>query len=221
MFEFKKNKVNKDLSNFKVNSFNQDDVNIVVSDSSSGNGQLIANEPNDGNDIGKLKDIVQDPYATESQWLGAAHKLNNLQNSTPKKPFNFKPALIFATLLSCLLSMFIVSYNSYFKPQPVKSVISTKPSIDFGPYMKTLSKAIHMHWHSDGNPHVIVTSFKVLKTGEITDIKLERLSKNSKEDASAIQAIIDSMPANPPLPPGSPDYVDVTFTFESKSPAHK
>ncbi len=220
MFEFIKIKRNKVLPNSMLNSLNHDDVKIVASEVGSVNSQLITGESDECNDIDKLKDIVQDPYATESQWLGAAHKLNNLQNSTPKLPVNFKLSLIAVTFLSCLLSMCIVSYNSSFKPQPVKRVISTKPNIDFGPYMKTLSKAIHEHWHSDGKPHIIVTSFKVLKTGEITDIKLERLSKNSKEDASAIQAIIDSMPANPPLPPGSPDHVDITFTFESKVSKH-
>ncbi len=176
--------------------------------------------------IENLQNIIKNPNANESEWLDAAHNLNDLELIQKNKlKINLRKKMLFyATFLAITGALMIgyLQWQNYIVQEKItnKKFASSAANIkspDFKPYMKALQKAIHHYWKCDKLPHVIVTSFRISKTGEISGIKLERMSKNSNEDASAIQAIIDAMPQLPPLPPGSPNYVDITFTFESKS----
>lgn len=173
-------------------------------------------------DADDLLDVITDPHANESDWLSACDKLNK-QNSRKEqqnrnarndvKGKTRKIAIIVAIILAISGACFISS--SHIENQHSQSTTSAA-RVDFGPYMKNLEQEIKSHWHPPNSAlskHIIV-HFKVAKTGEISAVGFDRLSRDSEADAAALKSVIESMPSAPPLPPGAPDSIDICFTFD-------
>lgn len=78
---------------------------------------------------------------------------------------------------------------------------------DFGTglaqYMRLVDWKVQCNWVLPGNPAaseaVVRVSFRVLRTGEVKNIEIDKSSGNTELDASALQAIQRSTPF-PPLP---------------------
>lgn len=90
-----------------------------------------------------------------------------------------------------------------------------EPVVDFGPYMKVLQKTIKENWFppkAEQSRHTIV-KWCVLADGSITDVKLSQSSGVPEADQAALKAI-RRIPKFRPLPAGSPDSVDIDFTFD-------
>lgn len=175
-------------------------------------------------------ETLGDPNAPEHEWVAAAHELNKEQERKEKSADEelkkhdsaSKTFLTIYLLLFILLAVFglYVASQSPHTPSPqyippAQETVVTK-DIDFKPYMDALQKSIKSHWHPPKGyeDHVVRVNFKVHKNGEISDLAFDRMSRDPEKDAAVIKAIIASMPSLPPLPEGSPETVDIQFTFE-------
>lgn len=96
---------------------------------------------------------------------------------------------------------------------------SPKPSdrpedVDFGPYMTALQRRIKRHWFppKGSESRHVVAVFKVNRNGEISNVKLTN-SGGKKCDEAALSALRKAPPFDK-LPKGSPEIVDIQFTFD-------
>jgi hypothetical protein len=160
-----------------------------------------------------LIDVISNPHAAEHDWVSACNELEK-QNQKSKRKYNKKFAIgspkAAAFAIALLLSATIGS-AAYFHWGPF-----APSEAEFKPYMITVQHEIKSHWHppkSETSNHIIM-HFKVLKNGEVKDVGFDRMSQISDADAAALKSIVESMPAMPPLPQGSPDSVDISFTFD-------
>jgi TonB family protein len=91
-----------------------------------------------------------------------------------------------------------------------------RPKVDYQPYISTVQKEIKEHWHPPNihNSNRVEIHFKVQQNGEVTDVGLSKMSHIPDADAAALKAVLEAMPALPPLPAGADAPADVDFTFE-------
>ena len=91
-----------------------------------------------------------------------------------------------------------------------------RPKIDYHKYVVTVQSEIKNHWHPPDthNDNRVQIHFKIQKNGEVTDVGLSRMSHIPDADAAALKALLEAMPAMPPLPDGSDAPVDMDFSFE-------
>lgn len=161
-----------------------------------------------GENQAELIDVLTDPHASEKDWLLACDELS--KKSAPMRKRKKKLLLIsIASLLfiSCVATGTAINFQW--------GPFAQTQEIDFGPYMAALEKQIKSKWHPPANQEAIVKMhFKVHPNGDISDVGFERMSRLSETDAAAIKAIVDAMPALPPLPSGVKEPVDISFTFE-------
>jgi TonB family protein len=87
--------------------------------------------------------------------------------------------------------------------------------IDYGPYMADLQKRIKRAWFPPkGSETVRVTvQFKLFSGGTIGPVKVVRSGNLPLVDAAALQAVKNAEPFQH-LPDGSPDCVEIQFTFD-------
>lgn len=96
-------------------------------------------------------------------------------------------------------------------PQPTQD---TTADVDFAPFMMELEHTLKSHWNPPTRNVSRVTGvlFKVAKDGTVSDIHLSKSSGDSLMDAAGIRAL-QKTPSVAALPAGSPDTVDIDFTF--------
>lgn len=91
---------------------------------------------------------------------------------------------------------------------------------NFGYYLEIIRERVSDNWSPPpvGTETVVSTVyFRIRRTGEITDIKLEKSSGFELYDKAAIKAVSDATPL-PPLPAGfKGQWLGVHFEFEYKS----
>ena len=101
-------------------------------------------------------------------------------------------------------------------PRPLApSSIAARKDIDFGPYMNELQRRIKRAWRpprGNESKRVIVT-FKINKSGELSELVLKKSSGFEPSDKAAILAIQAAAPFAR-LPEGAPGSVDIEFTFD-------
>lgn len=173
-------------------------------------------------------ETIGDPNAPEHEWLEAAHVLNQeeekqdraLDDKTKKDDeFNRKFLTVFLSLIIILSGAALANVFFNQHPAPIQEYVPVPrqetQDIDFKPYMDALQASIKSHWKPPaGGDHIVKVKFKVHKNGEISDLGFDRMSRSPEKDAAVMKAIIESMPSLPPLPEGSPENVDIMFTFE-------
>jgi TonB family protein len=87
--------------------------------------------------------------------------------------------------------------------------------IDFGPYMQELQRRIKRAWFppkGDETKRYIVV-FEVNRDGSLSNLKLSKSSGDKAADQSGLVAVRNASPFQR-LPPGSPEKVDIQFTFD-------
>ena len=167
------------------------------------------------------EDTLGDPHAAEHEWLEAAQSLNEEAASKERKKDRRQFLIWFFSIVIFLAAVALLN-GALNPPQPIPTHVPSAQQtqvtkdIDFKPYMEALQKSIKSHWHPPKgyDDHVVRVKFKVHKNGEISNLAFDRMSRSPDKDAAVIKAIIASMPSLPPLPEGSPDNVDIMFTFE-------
>ncbi|MBI3590724.1 MAG: energy transducer TonB [Candidatus Melainabacteria bacterium] len=93
--------------------------------------------------------------------------------------------------------------------------LAAKKDIDFGPYMNELQRRIKRSWRpprGNESKRVIVT-FKINKSGELSDLTLKAASGFEPSDKAALIAVQGAAPFAR-LPEGAPNIVDIEFTFD-------
>ncbi|HEY9788385.1 MAG TPA: energy transducer TonB [Candidatus Obscuribacterales bacterium] len=105
-------------------------------------------------------------------------------------------------------------------PEPIKPATEDTPrevqaDVDFGPYMADLQRKIKRQWYPPKSlePKRVTVLFKVYADGRLSDLRLEHSSGSSVSDHAALRAVEKSAPFSP-LPAGSPEKVDIQFTFD-------
>lgn len=86
---------------------------------------------------------------------------------------------------------------------------------DFGTYMADLQRRIKKHWFPPKGKESerIATTFTVSRSGGLSGLRLKSASNNEAANKAAVEAIQDAAPFRP-LPDGSPNTVDIQFTFD-------
>lgn len=101
-------------------------------------------------------------------------------------------------------------------PNGPGTLAAKRTDIDYGPYMRSLQRAIEEVWKpagTDGSDLVIV-NFNLKKNGQLVMDSLEAIKSTSKDaEKAALKAIIDASPRFRPLPDGAPDIIKVEFKF--------
>ena len=96
-----------------------------------------------------------------------------------------------------------------------KTASQKQGDVDFGPYMASLQRRIKRAWFppkGDQSKRVVVV-FKVHRDGEMSDLKIQKTTGIKSADQAALRAVEDASPFRP-LPKGSPQDVDIQFTFD-------
>lgn len=88
------------------------------------------------------------------------------------------------------------------------------PNDEFKPFMTEVQRRIKLRWHPPHGPESkrVTVRFKIDRRGQLLANAIEK-SASPGLDAAALKAVETSAPF-PPLPKGSPENVDVQFTFD-------
>lgn len=99
--------------------------------------------------------------------------------------------------------------------EPAKTANPGYVDIDFAPYMSDLQRRIKRAWFPPKGMEtkVVVAVFKVHQHGELSDLKVNKSSGAAIADKAALKAVENAAPFRP-LPTGSPENVDISFTFD-------
>ncbi len=133
----------------------------------------------------------------------------------------------FPVAATVLLSFFLVGSSSVEScaadslpsdpKQAVKSAapIAAQEDVDFGPYMADLQRRVRRAWFppSGKESKRVVVIWKVHRDGNASNIRIDRSSGNVDCDKAAAQAVENAAPFHA-LPSGSPNLVDIQFTFD-------
>ncbi len=94
-------------------------------------------------------------------------------------------------------------------------VDNMRNNIDYQPYMNDMQRRIKRAWFPPkcNESQVAKVAFKVGKDGYASDIRFITHTSTEIGDRAALKAIENAQPLRP-LPEGSPDKVDVEFTFD-------
>lgn len=88
------------------------------------------------------------------------------------------------------------------------------PNDEFKPFMTEVQRRIQLRWHPPHGPESkrVTVRFKIDRSGRLLANAIEKSASPGLE-AAALKAVETSAPF-PPLPKGSPENVDVQFTFD-------
>jgi hypothetical protein len=116
----------------------------------------------------------------------------------------------YSVLLACVFSFALL-----FSFSCEASQSSSTEEIDYGPYMRYLSKCVKHQWKPTLIDGSVIVSFKVLRDGSFVEDSIRIISAaNSANSKAAIEAIgRASERCVSPLPKGAPTQVRVDFTF--------
>lgn len=102
-----------------------------------------------------------------------------------------------------------------FKTDGSVKVEDRPPTVDFGTYMAAMQRAIKSNWmppKKDTSKHV-QAQFKIDYLGNVSDLHLTTTADDEVANEKALAAV-RAVGKLPPLPAGSPDSVDIQFTFD-------
>lgn len=90
--------------------------------------------------------------------------------------------------------------------------------VDYSPFLNNLQNRINGAWSRPWRAKFkpLKVSMKVMKDGEIANVRVLKSSGNKRADKLALKALRDVSPVSS-LPPGAPAYANVEFIFESSS----
>lgn len=107
--------------------------------------------------------------------------------------------------------VFQTAFESTDIPQPIQT---QDAGVDFAPFMMEVERILKSNWNPPTSAVSRVTgvTFKVAKDGTVSEIRLSKSSGDSLMDAVGIKAVQKAARVAA-LPAGSPETVDVEFTF--------
>lgn len=96
---------------------------------------------------------------------------------------------------------------------PIPSAASGKAQ-DVNKYMEDVLEKIQAKWHPAQYHEKVIVEFRVEKSGRVAMVKVTKQSNQS--DGNAAKTAIESVSPVPPLPIGSPEYLDFELIFGIK-----
>lgn len=98
---------------------------------------------------------------------------------------------------------------------PAVTAAQASSNVDFGPFMAELQRRIKRGWlpprgHESDKVQV---QFKVHNNGTLSDLRISKSKGISLSDQAALAAVQNAAPFMP-LPAGSPDPLEIQFTFD-------
>lgn len=92
---------------------------------------------------------------------------------------------------------------------------ATIKEIDYSHYMAELQRRIKKHWFPprDSESKRVSVTFKIARDGAMSNLLLQKRSGAALSDNAALNAVQTAAPF-PSLPEGSPESVDIEFTFD-------
>lgn len=92
---------------------------------------------------------------------------------------------------------------------------SDAKDIDFGPYMDAVQRRIKKSWFPPkGNESKrIKVNFHISRNGSVSRLRMKASSGVQDADEAALEAVRSASPF-PPLPEGSPEDIEINFTFD-------
>jgi TonB family protein len=87
--------------------------------------------------------------------------------------------------------------------------------VDLGPYMRALQAKIKWQWHPKSQNISLrgVTTFKINRQGNMSLLKMQKSTGNKVADEDMLEAVRSAAPFTA-LPAGSPECVEIEFTFD-------
>lgn len=170
-----------------------------------------------------LLNTLGNPHASEDEWLNASA---NLGEYKPKQSKQINRRLVGEFSLLAAIGVGIFSLLHFTQPSNVHSVAPAPPpvvaqketgvDVDFGPYMQNLQRTIKRNWFPPKGQESqrVVVRFVVEKAGKLSNLRLQKSSGIAVVDQAALSAINNAASAFKPLPAGSPDEVNIEFTFD-------
>jgi len=172
----------------------------------------------------ELLRILGDPHASEEDWLAASQEIELLGGYKPSARPNQarrKKLVLTTALLTTLFAALYWCSQIWLTPQPLPPApIQPAPvvaaDVDFGPYMADMQRKIKREWYPPkGNTSERVqVLFKLSKQGALSDLKILTPGLSEAASHAALEAVINASKNFSPLPAGSPDSVDIEFTFD-------
>lgn len=94
------------------------------------------------------------------------------------------------------------------------SVQSPPPVVDFGPFMMLLQRTIKSGWYPPTGKESLRATvvFKIQADGRMSNLRFTQATGDRQADEACVKAVESAKVE--PLPEGSPDSVDVSFTFD-------
>lgn len=172
----------------------------------------------------ELLRILGDPHAAEEDWLAASQEMELLGGYKPSARPNQarrKKLVLTTALLTTLFAALYWCSQIWLTPQPLPPApIQPAPvvaaDVDFGPYMADMQRKIKREWYPPkGNTSErIQVLFKISQKGALSDLKILTPGLSEAASHAALEAVINASKNFSPLPAGSPDSVDIEFTFD-------
>ena len=172
----------------------------------------------------ELLRILGDPHASEEDWLAASRDIELLGGYKPTARPNHsrrKKIVLTTALLTTLLAALYWCSQIWLTPKPLPPapvqpapVVAAKP--DYGPYMAGLQRKIKREWFPPkGNTSDrIKVLFTISKNGALSDLRILTPGLSEAASHAALEAVINASKEFSPLPAGSPDSVEIEFTFD-------
>jgi TonB family protein len=136
----------------------------------------------------------------------------------------------FGFLTSCITLIFPLAPNVWAQDSNMQASAATPvvgdcqsatpnrlDAIDFAPYMKRLQDRIRTHWSppSANENNSVVVRFSVSRDGRVSDLGISKITGPADpDDSGAALAAIKSAAPFEALPSGSPETVQIEFTFD-------
>lgn len=202
------------LSSVEPNSPNA--INSSVSNEGRNSENAVAKSDDKKDGRHEWRDILVDPLLVVASLIGLGAVLFFCGTGS-HQPATESPPAAKTAIHTTKPTEGAKSADAAKSSEAAKSADAAKPAeVDFHPYMKTLQQQIKSHWHppNGSDTNYVKMHFKISKDGEVSDVGFDRLSHISDADAAALKAVVETMPSVGPLPPGSPDSVDISFSFD-------
>lgn len=172
----------------------------------------------------ELLRILGDPHATEEDWLAASRDMELLggykSTAQPNQARRKKIVLTTALLTTLCAALYWCSQiwltPKPLPPAPLQPVAVVAAEVDYGPYMADMQRKIKSEWFppkADKSDRVKVV-FKLSKQGALSDLRVLTPGLSEAASRAATEAVTRASQNFLELPAGSPDSVEIEFTFD-------
>jgi len=102
--------------------------------------------------------------------------------------------------------------------EPQSAFDESQPNVDYSPYLTYLQETVRRQWNAPPGAYAqAVALFKIHRSGQITDLRLNNTTGDNNADSAAVAAVKSCVPFREP-PAGTPPDFDVYIVLEPARP---